>query len=88
MIEALLPRQLPNTQETILLSTSEQAVLDVFREFRVSTGEMLCFQTLIIDKHRASLKQMIEKGLLVKENHKGSYSLTDAGFAAMKNGNN
>lgn len=88
MIGGPLPLSLHHIQEKILLSSSEQAVMEVFREFRVAPGEMLCFQNLILAKHRSSLRQMIDKGLLVEEAPKGSYSLTQAGFVAMKNGNN
>jgi hypothetical protein len=70
----------------MMLSASEQCVLQFFREFLVTPGQMLCFHGPDLEKHRAGLQQLTDKELLVKERFKGGYSLTDAGFAAMKDG--
>ncbi len=67
-----------------MFSPSERRVLKAFRQFRVNTGEMLCFYGPDLSKNKEALRQMIGKGLLVKEKFKGGYSLTPAGFAAMK----
>jgi hypothetical protein len=66
------------------LTPSEEAVLDVFRAYRIAFGEMLCFTGPQLDKHRASLRQLAEKELLVAERFAGGYSLTQSGVAAMK----
>jgi hypothetical protein len=66
-----------------VLTSSEQAALAVFKSFMVSTGEMLCFQGPQLEKHGATLRQMAEKNLVVKESFAGGYSLTPAGFKAM-----
>jgi hypothetical protein len=67
-----------------MLTSSEQAVLKVFRQFLMRQGEMLCFQGPLWDKHKNALKQMTDRDLLFQESFKGSYSLTKTGFAAMK----
>jgi hypothetical protein len=66
-----------------VLTTSEQAALAVFRSFMVGAGEMLCFQGPQLEKHGATLRQLAEKNLVVKESFAGGYSLTAAGFKAM-----
>lgn len=56
----------------------------VFRKFMVNPGQMLCFYGPDLKKHNTALRQLTEKDLLVKEKFKGGYSLTVAGFTAMK----
>ncbi len=67
-----------------MLSASEQSVLKVFRQFLIGQGEMLCFQGPLWEKHKVSLRQLTERDFLLQESFKGGYSLTKAGFAAMK----
>ena len=69
---------------SILLSTSEQRVLGTFRKSLLTPGEMLCFSGPNLEQDRSTLDQMSDKELLLKEKFKGGYSLTPAGFAAMK----
>lgn len=45
---------------------------------------MLCFHGTDLSKYKTALQQLTEKQYLVKEQFKGAYSLTHAGFAAMK----
>ncbi len=45
---------------------------------------MLCFYGPELEKHKAALQKLTEKELLVKETFKGGYSLTRAGFVAMR----
>ena len=45
---------------------------------------MLCFFGPNLEKHKGALQRLTEKDFLVKEQFKGAYSLTDAGFEAMK----
>jgi hypothetical protein len=67
-----------------MLSTAEQSVLKVFRQFLMRQGEMLCFQGPLWEKHKVSLRQMTERDLLFQESFKGAYSLTATGYEAMK----
>ncbi len=45
---------------------------------------MLCFYGPDLEKHTNSLRKLTEKDFLIKERFKGGYSLTEAGFDAMK----
>ena len=67
---------------------SDQSVLDVYRSYMISTGQMLCFHGPIMDKHRDSLRRLTADGLLIKERFAGGYSLTATGFAAVQAGDN
>ena len=44
---------------------------------------MLCFFGPDLERYRPALLKLTEKDLLVKEQFKGAYSLTYAGFEAM-----
>lgn len=46
-------------------------------------GQMLCFSGPNLKQDKATLTDMTNKELLVKEGFKGGYSLTRTGFAAM-----
>jgi hypothetical protein len=67
-----------------LLTASEKTTLRTFQQFRVTPGKMLCFFGPTLEKHRAALQRLTDSDLLVKEQFKGAYSLTHAGFEAMK----
>ena len=67
-----------------MLSNSEQRVLQTFHEYLMTPGKMLCFSGPDLERFRADLNRMADKKLLVKDKFKGGYSLTKAGFAAMK----
>ncbi len=71
-------------RERTSLSTSEQRVLRSFRQFRVAPGQMLCFYGPNLKQFEPALQQLTEKALVVQEQFKGGYSLTQAGFLAMK----
>ncbi len=45
---------------------------------------MLCFYGPDLEKHRSALQKLTDRDYLVKERFKGGYSLTKAGFVAMK----
>jgi len=66
-----------------MLSAAEQRVLNTFREFLMTPGQMLCFSGPDLARHKASLQRLSEKDLLVEEDFKGGYSLTPAGYEAM-----
>lgn len=67
-----------------MLSRSEKSVLRTFREYLVTPGQMLCFNGPNLEKYRPALRQLTQRDLLVKEQFHGAYSLTRAGFKAMK----
>jgi hypothetical protein len=58
-------------------------VLRSFRRFLIIPGRMLCFSGPNLERDKATLTDMTNKELLVKERFKGGYSLTRTGFAAM-----
>lgn len=67
-----------------MLTESEQAVLRDFRRFRVTTGQMLCFNGPQLERHREAFRRLTDKGLLIKDRFGGGYSLTPEGLAAVK----
>ena len=67
-----------------MLSDPERRVLRTFRQYRIAPGRMLCFNGQSLKTNRLALEQLTKKELLVKEQFSGAYSLTQAGFAAMK----
>lgn len=71
-----------------MLSKTDLAVLDVFRRYLVAPGEMLCFHGKWFDEHSGSLHHLTVEKLLTREQFKGGYSLTKAGFAAMQSTGN
>jgi len=66
------------------LTPAEEKALHTFRQYLITPGQMLCFYGPDLEKHKSALQQLTEKDLLVKETFTGAYSLTHAGFAAMK----
>jgi hypothetical protein len=67
-----------------MLTPSEKTVLRTFKQYLLTPGKMFCFFGPNLQKHKAALQQLTDKNLLVKEHFKGAYSLTRAGFEAMK----
>ena len=65
-------------------SPSERSVLRKFRQFLMTPGQMLCFYGPDLQKHKEALRNLTEADLLVREQFDGAYSLTPAGFEAMK----
>lgn len=81
------PEQSPElTEATSSLSPEQLEVLSVFRKFRTSPGQMLCFSSSDIVVFRMPLAELADNGLLIAEKFQGGYSLTQAGFAAIRNG--
>ena len=66
------------------LTKGELRVLRTFREFLITPGQMLCFSGPQLAQAKASLTKLHEKKFLEKESVKGGYTLTRAGFKAMK----
>ena len=67
-----------------MFSDSEKNVFMVFRNYQITTGQLLCFNGPNLQKHEAALRRLAAKKLLIKERFKGAYSLTRAGYAAME----
>lgn len=67
-----------------MLSPSEKLALRTFRRYLITPGIMLCFYGPDLEKHKSALQQLTAKDLLVKEKFNGAYSLTHAGYEAMK----
>ena len=67
-----------------MLSPAEQAALRTFKMYLVTPGKMLCFFGPNLEKHEAALDKLTRKDFLRKDNFKGAWSLTDAGYQAMK----
>ncbi len=69
-----------------LLFRAERSVLSVFRKYLMTPGKMLCISGSDLKDFNVPLARLSDKGLLVAESFQGGYSLTEAGFAAMKDG--
>ncbi len=67
-----------------MLSPSEKTVLRTFQQYLVTPGAMPCFFDPDLEKHKKAFRELTEKDFLVEERFKGAYSLTLAGFKAMK----
>ena len=67
-----------------MLSKSEQRVFRAFRQYLMTPGQMLCFSGPDLKRDLETLDLLTEKKMLVKEKFEGGYSLTRAGFVAMK----
>lgn len=66
------------------LSDAERSVLSVFRKFLMGQGQMLCFDGAMLETYRAPLVNLVQRGFVVAERFRGAYSLTETGFAAMR----
>lgn len=67
----------------MLLSAAERQVLDTYRKYLITPGQMLCFSGPDWERNKQTLEHMSSRELLSKESFHGGYSLTQAGFAAM-----
>lgn len=66
------------------LSPDDKAVLRVFREFLMTTGQMLCFYGYDLERYAAPLAKLTAQQFLRAERFPGGYSLTASGFQAMR----
>ena len=82
MTASPLTNQLPRNPAQDL-TPAERRSLAVFRQFLMDPGQMLCFYGPQHDRHRAALRKLISRDLVVEERFRGAYSLTRAGFAGM-----
>jgi hypothetical protein len=71
-------------RERALLTKLEQRVMRTFQQFQVNPGQMLCFYGPNLQQFKPALQELTERELLVEEQFNGGYSLTQAGFVAMK----
>lgn len=67
-----------------MLSLNDQLVLDAFRRYLVTPGEMLCFHGKWLEEHGETLRHLTAIDLITKEHFSGSYSLTDAGYTLIQ----
>lgn len=67
-----------------MLSASETLVLQAFHEYQMTPNKMLCFYGPDLEGKSAALDSLVDKDLLNREKFKGAYSLTRAGYAAMR----
>lgn len=66
------------------LSETERSVLVVFRKYLMTPGQMLCLGSADLETLKLAISDLTSNGLLVAEARPGGYSLTDRGYAAMK----
>ncbi|MEQ8847865.1 hypothetical protein [Botrimarina sp.] len=69
-----------------MLTQSERRALGAFHDFLMTPHRMLCFSGQTLEQHSLALESLSEKQLLVRERRPGAYSLTPAGYSAMKAG--
>lgn len=67
-----------------MLSLPEKTVLRTFQQYLATPGKMVCFFGPNLEKHKSALAELTEKEYLIEEDFDGAYSLTRAGFEAMK----
>lgn len=67
-----------------MLSPAEKSILLRFRQYLMTPGHMLCFYGPDLQKRKKALQRLTDKELLVQEKFDGAYSLTPAGFVAMR----
>lgn len=67
----------------MLLSESEERVLQTFRQFLMTPNRMLCFTGPTLEQNQAALQSLTDKNLLSRTQFRGGYALTRAGFEAM-----
>lgn len=70
--------------DELVLTAAERAALRTFKQYLATPEQMICFFGPTLQKHGTALDKLTKKDLLVKENFKGAWSLTVAGYEAMK----
>ena len=66
------------------LSEHERSVLRVFRRYLMTPGRMLCFSRPDIETFKVALARLTSDRFLLAEKFPGGFSLTEIGYAAMK----
>ena len=66
------------------LPKKERVILNVFREYRMTPGKMLCLSQLDSEVYGSSLASLVARKLLVAERYQHGYSLTENGYRTMR----
>jgi hypothetical protein len=66
------------------MTPAEVNVLRAFRKYLMTPREMLCFGSSDLEAFHVPLARLTNEGFLVAERFHGGYSLTETGYAAMK----
>lgn len=66
------------------ITSAEAHVLDTFAEYLMPPEQMLCLVNADVPEVKRALHHLVSRGWLTVQNFKGGYSLTVAGFYAMK----
>ena len=69
--------------DRVLFSGLERSVLLRFSQYMMTPGKMLCFSGPDLARHRRALHALAARKFLEKDDFKGGYSLTIAGFRIM-----
>ena len=75
---------MPIEQVAILVVSGRTLCPQCFRKYLMTPGKMLCLDSSDLEAFNMELAQLTNKGLLVAERPHGGYSLTETGFAVMK----
>lgn len=66
------------------LPRHECKILNIFREYLMTPGKMLCLSQLDGEVYGTPLANLVAKKLLIEERYKHGYSLTENGYRAMR----
>ena len=66
-----------------MLSPKERNVFAIFRQYLATPGHMICLDAAMVQKYKVALRDLVERGFILKERFEGGYSLTKVGFTAM-----
>ena len=68
------------------LSPADLSVLRVFKTYLMTPGKMLCFNSQDQEAYQLPLAHLTSLRMISPEQMKGGYSLTQMGYAAMRDG--
>lgn len=66
------------------LSADEVEILQTFAEYLMPANQMLCLSNTELPATKRAIEKLIGRGLLISNDFKSGYSLTDEGFEAMQ----
>ncbi|HEX7379891.1 MAG TPA: hypothetical protein VF278_22400 [Pirellulales bacterium] len=66
------------------MTTAELKVMEIFRFYSVAPYQMLCLDSKVQHELRAPLDQLVQRGLIVREDRHNAYHLTMSGYDAVK----
>ncbi|HET6883807.1 MAG TPA: hypothetical protein VFI31_26880 [Pirellulales bacterium] len=64
------------------MTDAERKVMQIFRFYRVAAYQMLCLNGKVQDDLHVPLDGLIQKGLIVREEHHNAFHLTEMGYQA------